>query len=234
MSLRKWILVAAALIPMAAETAQAHLRDYLETYGYNTLQKGRKEVELRTDLINPDEGDDYWTHESEFEYGITDRWTVGVYAVFREGEGFTAAKLENRIRLAEPGEFPVDPAFYFEIKDANGRKDNDEVESKLILSKDIGLFNITWNGILAFEKEYETNGDEEWETELGMVTGVAYRAGGPVTPGLELAIAENDTRLIPGVYIDLGPSVRLNLGVSLGLEKTADNTQLKSLLEIEF
>lgn len=228
------LLLGLALLSLAASPAQAHLRNYLDTYGYYTLEKGESEIELWNDLNNPDEGDDYWVHQTEFEYGVTDRYTVGVYAVFKEGEGFSAFKLENRVRLAEPGELWVDPAFYIEIKDANGHKDEDEVESKIILSKDIGRWNVSWNGIIEFEREIKATGGDEWEMESAMAIGTAYNGGWRVTPGVELYSAEHATRIVPGLYIDLAKDVRLNIGVGIGLEENADDAQLKSILEIEF
>jgi hypothetical protein len=142
--------------------------------------------------------------------------------------------VENRVRIAEPGEWFMDPAIYFEIKDANGRKDQDELEGKLILSKEIGRWNVSWNGILGHEREIKKNGDTEWETEVAMAIGAAYNGGWRVTPGVELYSAENATRITPGLYIDLMKDVRLNLGVGIGLEDKAEDATFKSILEIEF
>jgi hypothetical protein len=233
MSFKKYSLFALTIfLPLGA--AHAHLRNYLDTYSYYTLTQGASELELHTDLHNPDHAEDYWAHETEYEYGITDRYTIGLYGVFREGVGFTAAKVENRVRIAEPGEWFMDPAIYFEIKDANGRKDQDELEGKLILSKEIGRWNVSWNGILGHEREIKKNGDTEWETEVAMAIGAAYNGGWRVTPGVELYSAENATRITPGLYIDLMKDVRLNLGVGIGLEDKAEDATFKSILEIEF
>ena len=45
------------------------------------------------------------------------------------------------VPMAERGEWPVDTALYLEYKGANGSKDNDEWEGKLILSKDLRRWN---------------------------------------------------------------------------------------------
>lgn len=55
-----------------------------------------------------------------------------------------------------------------------------------------------------------------------------------VTPGIEFFLAENKSRVTPGLYIDLLPDVRLNAGAGIGLKKKADNLQLKTILEVEF
>ncbi len=71
--------------------------------------------------------------------------------------------------------------------------------------------------------------------ESGLAVGTCYRhAWKNVTPGVELLIVENQTRLTPGVYIDVMPGIRFNVGVGIGLEKKADDAQLKSILEVEF
>ena len=222
---------AAALCPVYG---RAHKRDFLDTYGYYTLERGGVELELFTDLRVPDSGRNRWFHQSEVEYGVTDRYTLGVYGVFVDGQGFTAWKLENKYRLSQPGQWPVDTTLYLEYKDANGAKDQNEIEAKAILSKDFGKWNLTANPILEFEQEEEPNGEKEWEAEPALALGTAYRTGGRLTPGIELLLAKRKTRLTPGLYIDILPEIRLNLGVGIGLEKPADDMQFKSLLELEF
>lgn len=216
------------------DVARAHLRNFLDTYGYDTLSQGKYELELWTDLRDPDKADRYWVYQTEVEYGVTDHYSLGVYGVFVDGQGFSAAKIENRYRFAEKGQWPVDTAVYLEFKDANGRKDEDEIEGKLIFSKDIEKWNIVANPILAFEREIESNGETEWEAETAFALGAAYKLPGRITPGVELFLAENKSRITPGLYIDILPEVRFNIGVGIGLESKADDAQLKSILEIEF
>ncbi len=224
------ILLAACTVP-----ARAHLRNYLDTYGYPTLERGRMEVELWTDWREPDHADGFWFHQTELEFGVTDRYTVGLYGIFIDGQGFSAAKLENRYRLAEKGEWPLDTALYLEFVKANGDKAEDEIEGKVILSKDIGRWNISANPILEMERETEPSGEKEWELESALAIGAAYdHFWSRVTPGLEFFLAENQTRVTPGLYIDLTPNIRFNIGAGIGLEKAADDLQIKSILEIEF
>lgn len=225
------ILVWSWTFPIAGH---AHLRNYLDTYGYDTLEKGHTEMELWTDRRNPDSGRSFWFHQTEVEYGVTDRYSLGLYGVFVDGQGFSAFKAENRYRLAEHGEGPVDTALYLEFKKANGNKDADEIEGKVILSKDIGAWNFTVNPILELERETEAGGEKEWETETALAVGTAYKTEGRVTPGVELFLAEHKSRITPGVYIDVLPEIRLNVGAGIGLEKQADDVRFKSILEIEF
>lgn len=226
-----------ALSSLCALPAQAHLRNYLVNYGYYTLPKGRAEVELWTDYHRPKtslSSADYWSHQTEVEYGVTDRYTLGLYAVFVEPLGYTAFKMENRYRFAELGEWPVDTAAYLELKKANHRDDENEVEAKLILNKDFDNLNLVANGVLEYEEEIEPNGEKEWELEPPFFTlGAAYPLG-RVTPGLEAVVKPSASQLIPGLYIDITPDIRLNLGVAFGLGDKAEDQVLKSVLELEF
>ncbi len=224
----------AVLTQLMPSNVHAHLRNFLDTYGYDTLKKNHSEMEIHTDLNDPDDGDRYWYNQTEVEYGWTDRYTMGIYGVFIDGKGFSALKIENRYRLAEKGQWPVDTALYFEIKDANDHKDQDEFEAKVILEKNIDKWNIAVNPIIEWEREIKANGDTEWEAESGLAAGVAYKLGGVVTPGVEVFFAENKSRITPGLYIDILPEVRFNIGVGLGLESKADDAQIKTILEIEF
>lgn len=231
--MKKWMLMGMFLLGGTA--ARAHLRDYLDTYGPYTLEKGRMEMELWTDLRDPDGGDRYWVHQTEVEVGVTDRYTVGVYGVFVDGVGFAAAKIENRFRPVLPRAWPFETAFYLEFQKANGDKERNEVEGKALLAKNWGAVNLTVNPILELEEKKDINGDKSWELETALALGTCYRKyWKKVTPGVELFFAEKKSRVTPGLYIDVARDVRFNVGVGLGLEKPADNAQIKTILEIEF
>ncbi len=225
-----WAMVF-VLFPLVS---RAHLRNYLDTYGPYTLEKGKAEAEIWTDYRKPKEGDGFWVNQTEVEYGVTNRYSLGLYGVFIEGQGFSAVKVENRYRLNEPGEWPVDTALYLEFKKGIEDKAEDEIEGKVILSKDWGPVNLSANPILEIEKEEKPGGDE-WELEAGLALGTCYKNFWKrVTPGIELFLAEKQSRVTPGLYIDLAPDVRLNLGAGIGIEKAADPVQLKTILELEF
>jgi hypothetical protein len=226
------LAISAALLPAPA---RAHLRNYLDTYGYDTLQKGHAEVEAYTDRRKPDHADAFWVNQTELEYGVTDRWTTSLYGVFVDGQGFTALKWENRYRLGEKGVWPVDVTLYGEIKEADDKKDNDELEAKVILAKDWGPWNLAVNPIIEREKETEASGETEWETEKALAVGLSYQhLWKKVTPGVELFIQKDETRITPGLYMDVYPNVRFNVGAGIGVAKEADNFQLKTILELEF
>lgn len=223
------------LVVLGGGSAQAHLRDYLDTYGPYTLEKGRMEMEFWADLRDPDGGDRFWVHQTEVEFGVTDRYTVGVYGVFVDGQGLSAGKVENRFRPVLPRAWPFETAFYLELQKANGDKEQNEVEGKVLLAKNWGPVNVTANPILELEEKVDVNGDKSWELESALALGTCYRKfWKKVTPGVEVLFAEKKSRLTPGLYIDVARDVRFNVGVGLGLEKPADNAQIKTILEIEF
>lgn len=230
---RKICLSALAFLalPVCPRAAQ---RNYIDTYGPETIQEGHLGVETRNDYRSPNFGNDYFTDETTGEIGVTDRDTVGATAIFVEGQGFTAARLENRYHLAKMDEWPIDTAVYVAFKDADGHKDRDAIESKLILSKDVEQVNVTGNGILNLVRKIKANGNDEWDVKPGVAVAASYKTGTIVTPGIELLIQEYQSRITPGVYVALAPNMRLSAGLGIGVEHRADNLQLKTLFQVEF
>jgi len=212
--------------------AQAHLRDYLVTYGYWTLPKGKVELEFWTDYRKINSGQSQLVHQSEIEYGITDRLLLGIYGVFVRPSGgnteYRQTKFETRYRLAEPGMFFFDPALYLEyVKGAGDRPD--KVEAKVILSKYLANgTNLTINAIAEKEKEPGTH----WE--YGYTAGISKRVRPKLTLGLEIKGEEDEFYLIPGAYIDIPPNKRINIGPAFGLTGESIDFQLKSIVEYEF
>lgn len=229
---KNYLIALTALLCLSAGSARAHLRDYLVTYPYWTLAKGKIEVETRNDFKNRKSGQTVYVHQTELEYGVTDRLTLGVYGVM-EKEGarpleYARTKIEGRYRLAEPGVLPMDPAFYLEYqKGANDRPD--VVESKIILSKYLaGGTNLTLNGTLEREQERGS----EWEKELTM--GISRAISPKATAGLEVQAGETEKYVVPGVYLTLRPGMRMNIGTAFGMTAESDSFQLKMLTEFEF
>lgn len=147
-------------------------RRYVWTYEYQTLPGGHAEMESYTEFsqVETDSG----SHSSaqlqmEYEVGMNDHFDVGIYQVFKQGpesplsyEGF---KLRLRYRIGEKGLLPMDPLIYLEYKD-NQNFDDTTLETKLILARDFGKFNLALNPVLEFEfKDEET--EMEWEYSAG-------------------------------------------------------------------
>ena len=225
------LLAAGLLYPARGE---AHLRNWLDTYGYYTLERGKAELETYTDRIRPADGSAYWQNQTEVELGITDHYSLGLYGVAVDGQGFSGWRAENRVRFAEPGAWPVDTAGYLEYSGGVAGKMDDEVEAKLILSKDLASWNVTANPFLEVTREDQADGSKGWNGHPGIALATAHRTSDRLTEGVEVVFRRNESRVIPGLYINLLPEVRLNLGVGFGLVSQADRTQLRSILEIEF
>ena len=212
-------------------------RDYLFSQGYQTTRKGELEWEVYSDYNMRDfDNDD--THsfkqQHELEYGLTHRWQWAYYEVFRwdqpndwQRDSF---KIETKYRFLESGELPVDIALYGEYKNPNGRQKtaSDELEGKLILSRDFGLWNVVAN--LITERKINEHEDLQWEYTAGISRALNSR----VRLGLEVKETRRELQLMPVVAAMLTPHSRILFGPAFGLTRASDDLQLRSILEIEF
>jgi len=240
-----WVIVSMGGVGPQAE---AHMRDYLVNQAYYTAKKGEFEVELWNDfnLVEAD-NDDTWTfrHQTELEYGLTDHLQLAYYEVYTwnrskdwERDQF---KIEAKLRLAQAGQWPVDVALYTEWKNPDGSRDarSDALENKIILSKTFGPWNVVGNVI--FEKALNTGTPWEYEYTAGVSYGLTPRTRLGLEVKQELGNSEDfrfdgtqKLYVVPGVYTNLTPHVRILVGPAFGLTRSSDDVQLKSILEIEF
>src|SRR5262245_51926980 len=157
-------LCAAALFP--ASTALADRRAYGTVYEAVTAPRGELDVESWSTFAPQGELDGGPSSRGvremiELEYGITDRWDVALYNMvdlITSGEtesGYAGFKLETRYRLAERGEWPIDPVLYFEFQQLFRGDARQKYEAKLILAKDIGDLNLAVNAMLEEERTTE-------------------------------------------------------------------------------
>lgn len=134
-------------------------------------------LEIRTDVaVGQSSGiNSFLGNATEFEYGATRWWTPEVYLDWQhtqhEGSLFTGFRVENRFRLfVEPHK--INPVVYIEYEHVNGadkvikevvgfdgkagfrgpnnetrREHDEEIEPRLILSSQIGEWNLTGNAI---------------------------------------------------------------------------------------
>ena len=239
------ILVGIMVGPIGAE---AHLRDYLVNQSYYTTKRGEFEVEFYNDMnfAEADNDDSYNSkHQIEVEYGVTDHLQLAYYEVYTwdrakdwERDEF---KIEAKLRLGEMGQWPVDVALYTEYKNPDGHRDinSDELENKVILSRDFGPWNIVGNFV--FEKTLNTS--SHWEYEY--TAGVSYALSPRTRVGLEVKQGLGDSKdfafngdqkllLVPGIYTSLTPHVRILAGPAFGLTRSSDDLQLRSIVEVEF
>jgi len=165
-------LVVAWLVALAP-SVRANPRPLPFTYPSESLAKGEFELEQFVDLSPVRTLDltaaKVWTLRyvltSEFEYGITRRLELGFYLLASntpDGSGgapfsFDGVKQRLRYRLREPGEWPVDVAFYLELAELRNEL---ELEAKVILQRRFGPVRIMVN--LWAEREFYYDGRGEW------------------------------------------------------------------------
>ncbi len=233
---------------LGAPEAQAHLKDYLVSRDFYTAKQGEFEVTFWNDMnfAEADSDDSYHSkHQVEVEYGLLDKLQLAYYEVYTwdrtkdwERDEF---KIEAKGRFADAGQWPIDVALYTEYKNPDGHRDlsSDELENKVILSKEFGPINLIGNVI--FEKKLNTG--DPWEFEY--TAGVSYAVTPRTRLGLEVKqglgtddhFTADDSQpfyLVPGIYTSLTPHVRLLVGPAFGLTRASDDLQLKSVVEIEF
>lgn len=252
--MRAWttgIVLAAGLMAAAAQ-AEAHMRDYLLNQGYYTAKKGEFEVELFNDFNMPDTGDqDTFNskHQIELEYGVLDRLQLAYYEVYSwadardENWDREEFKIEAKLRLAEAGQWPVDVALYAEYINPDGPRDanSDEIENKIILSRNFGPWNVVGNFI--FERPINTSADWAFEYTAGVSYAVSprTRVGFEVKEGLgdesDFGIDdwdEHEFYIAPGIYHSFTDHVRVLAGPVIGLTEDSDDLQLRTIVELEF
>ncbi len=233
------LLLVVFMLSLCMNLAYADRRSYVWTYEYMTMPKGMWELEtyvtaempnLRKSNINSIKP------QLELEYGITDRWDVAMYQMWKfknkkyendsEYEGF---KLRTRYRIGEKGKFFVDPLLYFEyIRDDDFSKPN-VGEAKLILAKDLGDFNVSYNQVIKRNLEREGKTDHEY------AAGINYA----FTPRFRVGLESKGN--YPKEKYALGPTISyafkkafIAVGAVFGLNEQTDDLQTRMIVGVLF
>ena len=162
-------------IALLAATLPAHAdqRDFPFTYSWFQATKGEKELAYH---LRYRRRDNSWEHQLEFEYGVSDRFSIAPYIVFEHGEGrslhYDAVKLETRYQLGNYRTNTILPGLYLEFEQPN--REPGELEAKLILS----LFdrrggNLSFNYIV--EREFASGADFEHTYSLAYARQIGRR-----------------------------------------------------------
>jgi hypothetical protein len=181
---RQWLVVPAVMI-MSTMTAMATERYFTYTYEPETMPEGAAEFEqwitLRTQRSDAVGQHNYnrWDLREEFEYGVTDNYTMALYLntkaeSFRDpatGSSeskfeFEGISVENRYMVLNPAEHPVGFALYLETTYSG---EEAEVEQKIIFGQRHGDWKWALNIVHATEwnlNEHETEG--EFEVDFGI------------------------------------------------------------------
>jgi hypothetical protein len=236
-NVRKAIFVSVFIIT-AATIVHADERTYVWTYEYQTLPRGVAELEHYLTFTSPELGEFEGTttveHQIEYEFGMNDRFDVGIYQVFKQKPGesltYNGFKVRGRYRFGEKNMYFMDPLIYVEYKNKPDFSEH-AMEVKFILAKDIGRFNIALNPYFEVEE-----GEEETEFTPKYAAGLSYALHDLFKIGVEFKGSEK------GHYI--GPTIAHGndaFYVAVGaLFKAADvdpgepEFQMRSIIGIKF
>lgn len=188
------VIVLVLMLASLAVSAFAGERPYFITYDSTMEEPDNLEIETSGLTATPQGGEQFLSGLLEFEYGATGWWTTEFYldgqTTTNQSTIFTGYRWENRVRLLMK-EHAINPVLYFEFEDINGadkslkeivgfdgqedglvpngiasREREREIETKLILSSNVGGWNIAEN----FIAEKNLAG-EPWE--FGYTIGVS-------------------------------------------------------------
>ena len=196
-------IFALALLIGTAVSVHSQETPYFVTYDHHLEEPGNLEIATWTTVGIPRAGQNLFVAPfSEFEYGITGRWTAELYL---EGQGtsgdsavFTGWRLENRFRPLKR-EHWINPILYFEyegineatkiLKEIVGNAEISnlrnaklaamhahEIETKLILSSNIHDWNLSENFIV--EKNLSADEGFEFGYALGVSRPLSKLASG--------------------------------------------------------
>lgn len=227
-------LVALFVVP----SVMADRRKYVWTYQYGTLAPGAAEIEFYQTSKLDDV--DQWEYRIEIEHGLTEKADISVYQIFSQTEGesfkWDAVQVRGRYRLAEPGEFFMDPLFYLEYRRKIDLKKQNKVEAKLIFGKNIDKFNIAVNPVYEF---FWAPGDPIHE--IGLDVGISYEVSPILSIGLEStsrieyikdADTEKGSYFGPTISFAKGP-IFYTLGYAPGLTDDSNDARVRFLMGIE-
>jgi hypothetical protein len=200
--LTKWtkaaaLTVLAGLVWTGSASATGRLFTY--TYEPEVMPEGAGEFEqwvtLRTQRTAAVGQDNYnrWDIREEFEYGMTDNYTLGFYLNLRSVNfedpstgatqsefEFKGISIENRYMLLNPAEHPVGLTLYFEPTFSGEEL---ELEEKIIIGQRLGE-HWKWAVNFVHETEWELN-EGEYEGVLELTAGITRQLNSKWHVGLE-------------------------------------------------
>lgn len=235
----RWIAAGCLSLTLAAG-ARADTRRYVWTYEAVTMPKGLAEVEYYLTAEVPDTSArevNKWTHQAELEYGLTERLDVSMYQVWKQVNTtktsefkYNGFKLRSRYRFDNAETWPVRSLLYVEYKRDAALKNPDVLEGKLVLSRDIGRFNASYNQVV--ERALGSGA----EIEYAYAAGVRYEIIPECAVGVESTGNYSKGGYYIGPTVSLQPSGKLfcNLGALFGIDDAAKDVQVRFLTGIPF
>ena len=167
-----WLL---CLVMTLGSRCGAQDRPYFITYWQDLEEPGEAEIELKSAISGPDAGNGFGAGALEMEYGVRAWWTAELYldgqSTAQDSTLFTGFRTESRFRPIMR-ELPVNPLLYVEYENISSadktilevvghdgqtdmasanwrarRQHQHEGELKLILSSNVGQWNLAGNFI---------------------------------------------------------------------------------------
>jgi len=196
---RKTLALAALMAAAGAASARADDRKFTYSYEAKTLPQGTWEFEQWATLQAGKEAGrwDTWLLREEIEVGITDRLNAAIYLNSEyqshsgvpgfEDEhafGFKSMSTEWKYKVSDPSADVLGSLLYAELAFSDSEY---EIETKLVLSKELGRFTLAYNFIYEAELKQEPDESPEWRWEhiLSNTLGASYALSERVSVGVE-------------------------------------------------
>lgn len=233
---------------------------FFKVYPYMTPEAGEKELVYWFSAVSSDHSyswfgedvsrDGLTAHSLEFEYGLSNKWTAGLYLDFEQPKGQNLKHIKTKAlmfhgRFWEKGERPIDLGLYVEyILPRKSYKNKEQIEIKVIMEKDYGFNTFVLNP--TFEKNI-AGPDVDEGVEFALNGGWYFKKFARIQPAIEFytkwgelaemsPFDESKTYLFPAVDIIMGRHGRIiwHTGAGFGLTDPTDNFVFKSILSIGF
>jgi hypothetical protein len=174
------VLMAAVFLASLGASRAARAIEYqeLEVYSHQMDGEGSKEIENLTSFSDPGQGADGVMRSSlEFAYGVTNSFQMAAYTDFN----YTAAsnlslagvRVRGRYSFFEQNQLPVDLGVYSELNFPRGEDNKVEGELRLIVSKDIERFTLSFNPMI--ERPLVVANGASTDIAWGAGASMAYR-----------------------------------------------------------
>lgn len=231
----------------------AHERKYVWTEIYQTLPKNGREIELWTTLKVPNGNRtnvNTLQYQGELEYGATNHLTLAAYQRWetanrhgvddngipkKDSTNYQGFKFEGKYRIGEKGKYWVDPLLYLEWSTEPREHPNEnEIEGKIVLSKDFDKFNFSYNQIMESKLGRGGRTEHNYAVGAGYETFEELRLGGEMTGNYwHPSDHKNEMALGPTVAYS-GKYFWMTIGAAFAVNKHTDDVQARVIVGIPF
>jgi hypothetical protein len=225
------------IITFLACAVFADRRNFVWTYQYHTMPKGKTEFEFYQTTKVKESNE--WEYRFEVEQGLTDHWDMSVYQIFNQKSGsplsWDAVQLRTRYRFFEQDQWLLDPLLYLEYRRKLNFSSQNKAEVKIILAKTAAKFT---SSIVPVYEFFFAPGDPKHE--IGLDAGAAWEFHPAFSLGLESTTRAEfeDEGLETGSY--LGPTVSFasgkwwySIGAGLGITEHSDQARVRFLMGVK-